>query len=109
MIKQTWIIPSISPIDGNTAVIGNNDKRLTQDQITQEALHSLHELLTRPDTTIAKKDWARGMIQIIIAKLCDNEGDIESVISDINDITEKLKQKDLALRENDNEILRLKA
>ena len=47
--------PPISPIDGNTAVIGNNDKRLTQDQLTQEALHSLHELLTRPDTTMCKK------------------------------------------------------
>ena len=47
--------PPISPIDGNTAVIENNDKRLTQDQLTQTALHSLHELLTRPDTTNAKK------------------------------------------------------
>ena len=81
----------------------------TQDQITQKASYSLHGLLTRPNTTIAKKDWAHGMIQIVIAKLCDYEGDIESVNSDINDITEKLKQKDLALREKDNEILRLKA
>ena len=63
--------PPISPIDGNTTVIGNNDERLTQDQITQKALHSLHELLTRPDTTMAKKDWTYGMIQIVIAKLHD--------------------------------------
>ena len=48
-------------------------------------------------------------MQIIIAKLCDNGGDIESANSDINDITEKLKQNDLALIEKDNEILRLKA
>ena len=101
--------PPISPIDGNTAVIENNDKILTHDQLTQTALHSLHELLTRPDTTSAKKDWAHGKMQIILAKLCDREGDIESANPDINDITEKLKQKDLALREKDNEILRLKA
>ena len=68
--------PPISSFDGNTAVIGNNDKRLTQDQITQKALPCLHELLTRPDTTMAKMDWAHGMIQIVIAKLCDYEGDI---------------------------------
>ena len=60
---------------------------------TQKALHSLHELLTRPDTTIAKKDWAHGMIQIVIAKLCDYEGDIEPVNSDINDTTEKFETK----------------
>ena len=41
---------------------------------------------------------------------CDNDDDTESVNSDItNDITEKLKQSDLALREKDNEILKLKA
>ena len=101
--------PPTSPTVGNTAVIGNNDKILTHDQITQTALHSLHDLLTRPDTTSAKKDWAHGKMQIMIAKLCDREGDIESANSDINDLTEKLRQKELALREKDNEILRLKA
>ena len=45
----------ISPIDGNTAVIANNDKRITHNQLTQTALHSLHELLTRPDTTTEKR------------------------------------------------------
>ena len=101
--------PPTSPTVGNTAVSGNNEKILTHDQLTQTALHSLHDLLTRPDTTGAKKDWAHGKMQIIIAKLCDRESDIESANSDTNDITEKLKQKDLALREKDNEILRLKA
>ena len=101
--------PPTSPTVGNTAVNGNNEKILTHDQLTQTALHSLHDLLTRPDTTSAKKDWAHGEMQIMIAKLCDREGVIESANSDINDLTEKLRQKELALREKDNEILRLKA
>ena len=49
-------------------------KYLTHDQLTQTALHSLHELWTRPDTISAKKDWAHGKMQIIIAKLCNREG-----------------------------------
>ena len=99
----------ISPIDGNTTVIGNNDKGLTQDQVTPTALHSILKILTRPNTTIATKDRAHGMLQKIMAR-CDNDDDTESVNSDItNDITEQLKQNDLALREKNNEVLKLKA
>ena len=80
-------IPPISPIDGNTTVIESNDKGLTQDQLTLKALISILEILTRPNTTIATKDWAHGMLQKIMAR-CDNDDDTESVNSDItNDIT----------------------
>ena len=107
MIKQTDF-PPISPIYGNTTVIENNDKGLTQDQVTQKALHSILEILTKPNTTIATKDWAHGMLQKFMTR-CDNDDDTESVNSDItNNITEQLKQNDLALREKDNEILNLK-
>ena len=72
-------------------------------------MHSILEILTRPNTTIATKDWAHGMLQKIMAR-CDNDDDTESVNSDItNGITEQLKQNDLALREKDKEILMLKA
>ena len=101
--------PPISPIDGNTTVIESNDKGLTQDQLTLKALHSILEILTRPNTTIATKDWAHGMLQKIMAR-CDNDDDTESVNSDItNDINKQLKQSDLALTKKDNEILKLKA
>ena len=54
-------------------------------------------MLTRPTITIATKDWAHGLLQKIMAR-CDNDGDTESINSDItNDITEQLKQSDLAL------------
>ena len=46
------------------------------------------------------------MLQKILAKLCGNDDDTESLNSDK---TEQLKQNDLALREKDNEILKLKA
>ena len=99
----------ISPIDGNTTAIENNEKGLNQYQVTQKAFHIILEILTRSNTTIATKDWAHGMLQKIMAR-CDNDDDTESVNSDItNDITEQLKQNDLALREKDNEILKLKA
>ena len=49
------------------------------------------------------------MLQKIMAR-CDNDDGTESVNSDItNDITEQLKQNGLALREKDNEILKLRA
>ena len=69
-------------------------------------MHSILEVLTRPDTTIATKDWAHGMLQKILAKLCGNDDDTDSLNSDI---TEQLKQNELVLREKDNEILELKA
>ena len=72
-------------------------------------MHSIPEILTRPNTTVATKDWAHGMLQKIMAR-CDNDDDTKSVNSDImNDKTEQLKQNDLALREKDSEILKLKA
>ena len=41
---------------------------------------------------------------------CDNDDDTESVNSDTtNDTTEQLKQSDSALREKENEILKLKS
>ena len=49
------------------------------------------------------------MLHKIMAR-SDNDDYTESVNSDItNDITELLKQNDLALRERDDEILKLKA
>ena len=45
--------PPISPIDGNTAVIENNDKGFTQDQALLKTLYSILEILTRTNTTIA--------------------------------------------------------
>ena len=73
--------PPISPIEGNTTVIENNDKGLTQDQITLKALHGILEILTRPNTTIATKDWAHGMLQKILAKLCGNDDDTDSILT----------------------------
>ena len=54
---------TISPIDGNTPVIENNDKRLTLDQALLKDVSSIIEILSRPNTTIAKKNWIYGMIQ----------------------------------------------
>ena len=48
----------ISPIDGNTPVIENNDKRLTLDQALLKDVSSIIEILSRPNTTIAKKIWS---------------------------------------------------
>ena len=47
--------PTISPIDGNTPVIKNNDKRLTLDQALLKDVSSIIEILSRSNTTIAKK------------------------------------------------------
>ena len=53
----------ISPIDGSTAVIENNDKGLTQDQAIQKVVHSIIRILTKSNTTIATKNWIHGMVQ----------------------------------------------
>ena len=55
MIKQTWIFLPISPIDGNTSVIENNDKRLTLDQALLKDVSDIIEILSRPNTTAAKE------------------------------------------------------
>ena len=55
--------PTISLIDGNTPVIENNDKRLTLDQALLKDVSSIIEILSRPNTTIAKKNWIYRMIQ----------------------------------------------
>ena len=55
--------PHISPIDGNIAVIENNDKGLTLDQAILKDVYSIIEILIRPNKTIAKKKWVHGMIQ----------------------------------------------
>ena len=47
--------PPISPIDGSTAVIENNDKGLTKDQAIQKTINSIIEILNSPNTPIAKK------------------------------------------------------
>ena len=47
--------PPISPIDGSTSVIENNDKGLTKDQAIQKTINSIIEILNRPNTPIAKK------------------------------------------------------
>ena len=101
--------PPVSPIDGNTTVIENNDSGLTQDQLTQMALQNLLETLTGPDTSIEKKSRAHEQLRKIMASL-DKNDDTESIDSDTtNDMSEQLRQKNLVLKEKDNEISKLRA
>ena len=54
----------ISPIDGNTPVIENNDKRLILDQVLLKDVSYIIKILSRPNTTVAKKkNWVYRMIQ----------------------------------------------
>ena len=85
--------PPVSPIDGNTTVIENNDSGLTQDQLTQMALQSLLEMLLKPDTPIERKSWAHEQLRKIMPSL-DKNDDTESIDSDTtNDMSEQLKQR----------------
>ena len=98
----------LSPIDANTTVIENNGKQFTQDQITANALTTLMSLLTDSSVSNERKDWAHNKLSSIMAKL-DTDDDNDSVDSDsVNDMDRQLKEKNMTLKEKENEIQRLK-
>ena len=98
----------LSPIDANTTVIENNGKQFTQDQITANALTTLMSLLTDSSVSYERKDWAHNKLSSIMAKL-DTDDDNDSVDSDsVNDMDRQLKEKNMTLKEKENEIQRLK-
>ena len=97
-----------SPIDANITVIENNGKQFTQDQIAANALTTLMSLLTDSSVSNERKDWAHNKLSSIMAKL-DNDDDNDSVDSDsVNDMDRQLKEKNMTLKEKENEIQRLK-
>ena len=98
----------LSPIDANTTVIENNGKQFTQDQITANALTTLMSLLTDSSVSNERKDWAHNKLSSIMAKL-DTDDDNDSVDSDsVNYMDRQLKEKNMTLKEKENEIQRLK-
>ena len=98
----------LSPIDANTTVIEKNGKQFTQDQITANALTTLMSLLTDSSVSHERKDWAHNKLSSIMAKL-DTDDDNDSVDSDsVNDMDRQLKEKNMTLKEKENEIQRLK-
>ena len=105
--------PPIPPIDGNTAVIENNDKGLTQDQAILKTLYSILEILTRTNTTIATKYCAHGMIQELsyslnvqtqINKQHNSDPTFDNVpnssISDCTDIKQTVDNSEIRIQMN---------